>query len=79
MDGALEAIYHADGRVKFEGSNSERQYIIFDNLQNTRVLFKDNGSGVASVIEDYSYYPMGSLQKDVSDLQQSYTYGGKEL
>ena len=23
--------------------------------------------------------PMGSLQKDVSDLQQSYTYGGKEL
>ena len=79
FESELEAIYFSDGRVKYDGVNSEREYTIVDNLENTRVLFKDNGSGVAEIIEDYSYYSYGALHKEQSDYNQKYLNEGKEL
>ena len=79
FEGSLEAIYYSDGRVKFEGGNSERQYIIRDYQGNTRVLFRDDGSGVSAEIEGYAFYPNGALHSQESDLKNNYTWGGKEL
>ena len=79
LDGVLEAIYHADGRVKFDGVSSERQYSISDYQGNTRVLFRDNGSGTAETIEDYSYYAYGALHQQESDYSNKYLHSGKEL
>ena len=69
LDSSLEAIYHADGRVKYDGVSSEREYTIVDHLNNTRVLFKEVG-GTAQDIEDYSYYPYGAIHSQQSDYSQ---------
>ena len=79
FESQLETIYFVDGRVKYDGGSSEREFTIIDNLGNTRVLFKDDGSGVAEIIEDYSYYSYGALHKEQSDYSQKYLNEGKEL
>jgi len=77
FESTLESIYLSDGRVFFDGGNTERQYVISDYLDNSRVLFKDD-NGAAKVLEDYNYYPMGSPHSETSNLKQNYTFGGKE-
>jgi len=74
----LEAIYFADGRVKYDGANSEREYILSDYQGNTRVLFRDN-NGVAEEMQSNSYYPFGAIHSQQSDYQQKYLFGNKEL
>jgi RHS repeat-associated protein len=79
FESSLEAIYYADGRVKYNGNNIERQYILADYQGNNRVLFKDNGSGVAEQIEGYSYYPFGAIHGQKRDYLNNYLNEGKEL
>ena len=55
------------------------EYVLTDYQGNTRVLFKDNGKGVAEEIESYSYYPNGALHGTKSDYASKYQFGGKEL
>ena len=78
-DRGLIAIYFADGRVAYDGNKATYQYVLNDYQGNTRVLFKDNGKGVAEEIESYSYYPFGALHSQETDLASKYTFGGKEL
>lgn len=78
FESELEAIYFANGRVKYNEGNSEREYIIADYQGNNRVLFKANGS-VAEIIEDYSYYSFGGIHEQESDYNQKYLFSGKEL
>ena len=79
FDSALEAIYFAEGRVKYDGASSEREYILSDYQGNNRVLFKDVG-GIAEVVEDYAgFYPFGALHGQKSDYQNKYLFGNKEL
>ncbi len=41
QNGEMEAIYHSEGRVAFEGKNSKYEYNLKDHLGNTRVVFSD--------------------------------------
>jgi len=75
----LEAIYFADGRVKYTGGSIEREFSITDHQGNTRVLFKDVGNGTVKSIENYAYYAMGALLEQESQLNNNYTFSGKEL
>jgi len=75
----MESVYFSDGRVKYEGNNTEYQYVLKDNQGNTRSLFKEGTGGVAESIEDYSYYPLGALHSQAAELNQKYLQTGKEL
>ncbi len=50
-DGIREAIYHAEGRVKYTSPSTTRyEYTIKDHLGNARISFSDlNGNGVVNV------------------------------
>ncbi len=75
----LEAVYHADGRVKYSENSSEREFYLSDWQGNTRALFREN-NGAAASLETYSgYYPYGALHKEQSDFQNKYLFGNKEL
>ncbi|NJL75159.1 MAG: hypothetical protein HC892_09110 [Saprospiraceae bacterium] len=80
-NGALEAIYHEEGRALKQGSTFEQQYNIRDHLGNTRVVFKNN-NGVAEIVSQSAYYPFGmeleGLSKQTSPLYR-HLYNGKEL
>lgn len=77
----LDAIYFEDGRAILDGGAFKYQYCLKDNLGNTRVMFEDDGNGVASLVQENHYYSFGLAQNgewsqpNVSD----YTFGGKEL
>jgi len=79
FESQLETIYHASGRIKYNGVSSEREYTILDHQANTRVLFRDNGSGNVEELENYSYYSYGALHQENSSSQNAYLFGGKEL
>jgi RHS repeat-associated protein len=65
VDNALESVHHAEGRVYFGGSSTERyDYALTDHLGNTRLLYSDlNNNGVPEVpgeiIQEEHYYPFG--------------------
>lgn len=81
----LEAIYLTDGRLAFEeGDFKEYQYYLRDHLGNNRVVFKDDGSGVAEVVQESHFYPFGMAMKGEWGQtkvtpEQNYLYNGKEL
>ncbi|MEM9991671.1 MAG: DUF6443 domain-containing protein, partial [Bacteroidota bacterium] len=56
---SLEAIYHTEGRVVPNNGGFKYQYRISDYLNNTRVVFQNNGSGEAEIISQSAYYPVG--------------------
>lgn len=57
-NGALEAIYHEEGRALKQGNTFEHQYNLKDHLGNTRVVFRNN-NGVAEIVSQSAYYPFG--------------------
>ena len=66
----------------FYGGNTEFQYRLEDHLGNMRILFKDNGSGGAELLGEWSYYPYGLVYQDVGreadNPKMNYQYGNKE-
>lgn len=50
-----------EGRVRNNGGTLKQEYIITDQQGNARVSFEDNGSGVAVVRQESSYYGFGLL------------------
>ena len=81
-NGSLEAIYHAEGRLYFEGGNSRYEYVLLDHLGNQRLTFTDS-SGVAKILEENHYYPFGMrMEGDYiqnAGRENRYLYNGKEL
>ncbi|MEL7122908.1 MAG: RHS repeat-associated core domain-containing protein, partial [Bacteroidota bacterium] len=89
----LEAIYHSEGRVYFEGTTSRYEYNITDHLGNTRVTFTDkDGDGIIAmsddpedneVLSEMHYYPFGMQMKGAwmenVGKATNYHYNGKEL
>lgn len=93
-DGTREAIYTAEGRVKYTSPTTTRyEYTIKDHLGNARISFCDlDNSGVVNVtnnpatnevLQENHYYPFG-LNTDgpwMNDaaLDNKYQYNGKEF
>ncbi len=84
----IDAIYHSEGRLYFEGASSRYEYVLKDHLGNQRVLFSDaNGDGSidvnTEVLQTTAYYPFGmTMQGDFvqnSGRENKYLYNGKEL
>lgn len=87
-NGALEAIYHAEGRVKNLGASLRYEYTLRDHLGNGRVYFADlnhdNNGTVADILQDVHYYPFGMTIEDPRRVMpgagngNNYQYNGKE-
>ncbi len=84
--GVLEAIYLEDARVVFDsGVFRDWEYYLRDHLGNNRVVFKDNGSGQAEMVQESHFYPFGMemegdwTQSNTADPENNYLYNGKEL
>ncbi|MBK8563183.1 MAG: RHS repeat-associated core domain-containing protein [Saprospiraceae bacterium] len=92
-DNVREAIYHAEGRVKYTSPTATRyEYTIKDHLGNARISFSDlNGNGVVNetnvvatneVLQENHYYPFGLNTEGpwMNDaiLDNKYQYNGKE-
>ncbi len=68
-NGALEAIYHAEGRITTINSALRYEYALKDHLGNTRIMYCDkNGDGIITqssvqesneVTQENHYYPYG--------------------
>ncbi|MDX2134914.1 MAG: DUF6443 domain-containing protein, partial [Saprospiraceae bacterium] len=60
---ALEAVYHAEGRITPQVEGIRHEYTLTDHLGNGRVYFADrNGDGVGTagdILQDEHYYPFG--------------------
>ena len=81
----LEAIYHSEGRVFFEGGMPQYEYRIADHLDNTRVLFSDkNGDGIISeneISDVSSYYAFGLRHRGINSKinnTHDYLFNNKE-
>ncbi len=92
-DGVREAIYTAEGRIKYPTPSTTRyEYTIKDYLGNARISFSDlNGNGVVNltnvqstneVLQENHYYPFGLNTEGpwMNDavLDNKYQYNGKE-
>jgi RHS repeat-associated protein len=86
-NGALSAIYHAEGRVVKEAGLYVYQYTLRDHLGNGRVYFtdklKDNIINDSDILQDQTYYTFGgeidySNYTNTPDVNK-YQYNGKEL
>jgi RHS repeat-associated protein len=86
-NGALSAIYHAEGRVVKEATGYVYEYTLRDHLGNGRVYFtdklKDNIINDNDILQDQTYYAFGS-EIDYSNYTTAidinkYQYNGKEL
>ena len=75
FEGEMEAIYHEVGRVFFEDITPKYEYVISDNLGNTRVVFMNN-NGMAEVIQENEYYSFG-LAFEKENTAYNYTYNHK--
>jgi len=80
----LEAIYHSEGRVVRVGDKWEYEYFLKDHLGNTRVVFKKDEEGKATILDQTHYYPFGmemegSWSHTSVDPENNYLYNGKEL
>lgn len=87
-NGVLEAIYHEEGRTVRDGNGDfEYQYVLRDQIGNTRVMFSDgnrDGKVVESeVIEINDFYPYGlrfqGNYSDASHPDNDYKFSNKEL
>ena len=90
---ALEAIYHAEGRITTISGTLKYEYAMKDHLGNTRLMFCDkNANGVitqsgapesSEVTQENHYYGFGMAMENVwyntpSVSDNKYTYNGKE-
>ena len=94
-NGALEAIYHSEGRVTTIDGTLKYEYAMKDHLGNTRLMFCDrNGDGVikpekapepSEVTQENSYYAFGmnmefgAWENTPSVTDNLKQYNGKEL
>jgi hypothetical protein len=82
--GALEAIYHTEGRCIPSGSTYRYEYNLRDHLGNTRVTFADlNNDGAvtpAEILQENHYYPFGANIEGLTSAAAAnkYQYNGKE-
>jgi hypothetical protein len=88
-----EAIYHAEGRIRYISGVPRYEYTIKDHLGNARLSFTDlNGNGTVEVtssaatndvVQENHYYPFGLNMegKWINDenLDNKYQYNGKEI
>ena len=81
----LEAIYHSEGRVFFEGGMPQYEFRLADHLDNTRVLFSDkNGDGMISeneISDISSYYAFGLRHRGINakiNNTHDYLFNNKE-
>ncbi|MEO0339881.1 MAG: DUF6443 domain-containing protein, partial [Bacteroidota bacterium] len=87
LNGNLEEIMHAEGRVTFpDGTNPQYEYVLKDHLGNSRIVFADlNNDGniiTAEILQENHYYAFGlqmngTWQNNPSQPHR-YTYNGKE-
>lgn len=92
-DGAREAIYTAEGRVKYTSPTTTRyEYTIKDHLGNARISFCDldnngvvnetNNPATNEVLQENHYYPFGLNTEgpwmNDAALDNRYQYNGKE-
>ncbi len=54
----LEAIYLNDAKITHDNGNFDYIFYGKDHLENSRVLFKDNG-GIAQLVSEHHFYPFG--------------------
>lgn len=60
----LAAIYLEESKAVFKSGNFEEyQFQLKDHLENNRVVFKDDGSGNAEVVQQEHFYPYGLSMK----------------
>ncbi|MEM9889173.1 MAG: RHS repeat-associated core domain-containing protein, partial [Bacteroidota bacterium] len=77
FEGEMEAIYHEVGRVFFENNLPVYEWTLSDHLGNTRVVFRDDGTGTAQEVQQNDYYAFG-LAFEIQQNTHAYTYNGKE-
>jgi RHS repeat-associated protein len=84
----LDAIYHSEGRVKYNGTTPRYEYTLTDHLGNGRVYYTDlNWDGACTtneILQDNHYYPFGLNHTDPRRNTGGvgvnlYQYNGKEL
>jgi len=77
----LDAIYLVDSKMLFDkGIVKNYQYYLRDNINNTRVVFENNGSNITSIINQSHYYAYGGLMKGdwQTDSRAKYLFNGIE-
>ena len=61
LNDTLDAIYLEDAKLVFDGGTpKEYQYYLRDNVNNTRVVFRDS-LGIPVIVNQSHYYPNGGL------------------
>lgn len=84
----LESVHHSEGRILFNGTAQEWQYVLTDHLGNTRLVYADrNGNGIAEVpseiVQEEHYYPFGMKMEGpwmggAASSRTKYQYNGIE-
>ncbi|MEM9887466.1 MAG: T6SS effector amidase Tae4 family protein [Bacteroidota bacterium] len=77
FEGEMESIYHEVGRVFFEENLPVYEYTLSDHLGNTRVVFRDDGTGNAQEVQQNDYYAFG-LAFEMQEDRYNYKYNGIE-
>jgi len=77
----LDAIYLFDAKVRHNNSNFDYSFYLKDHIQNTRVLFENDGSNTPSIISEHHYYSFGSrFEGDfISNPSSKYLFSTKEV
>ena len=83
VDGALDFIHQAEGRIVNRNDKLEYEFFIKDHLGNTRVTCNDKGE----VLQENAYYPFGMAINNLNfaddkltpEDKNKYLYNGKEL
>ena len=78
---ALSFINMPEGRIMSNttATSFSYEYNITDNLGNTRVSFRDNGSGVAAISQENEYYPFGMTMQGIVVRTAQATTANKQL
>jgi RHS repeat-associated protein len=83
LNGTISYLPMPEGRARYTGSSLKPEYIITDQQGNARISFEDNGSGVAIVRQENSYYATGlimpgsTVNTPVTDNRQLYNAGSE--
>ena len=80
-EGELELIHTDEGRITIPDSEYRYEYYLQDHLGNNRVMFTDDGTGTAEILQEAHYYPFGMTLAGLNystGLPTKYLYNGKE-